>query len=152
MLTIFMFGADLTSFLLYADQARARLTVFETGDATLEQVQPTTSTVPRSSWEEAYGKLTGSEVVVDRGPSRQGRGLRPLTSAGNGSRGIGPSSTGKPVIREPYPYLARAPRPFQNCMGCIPSCQWLLPYRLEALSQLHQGKPYRQALSCQEHS
>jgi len=33
-----MFGADLTSCLLYADQARAHLTVFETGDATPEQV------------------------------------------------------------------------------------------------------------------
>jgi len=33
-----MFGADLTSCLFYIDQARARLTVFETGDATPEQV------------------------------------------------------------------------------------------------------------------
>jgi len=38
MLTSFMFGADLTSFLLYAYQARARQTVFETGDTTPEQM------------------------------------------------------------------------------------------------------------------
>jgi len=33
-----MFGADLTPFLLYADQTRVRLTAFETEDATPEQV------------------------------------------------------------------------------------------------------------------
>jgi len=33
-----MFGANLTSCLFYADQARARLTIFETGDAIPEQV------------------------------------------------------------------------------------------------------------------
>jgi len=33
-----MFGADLISPFFYAEQARARLTVFETGDATPEQV------------------------------------------------------------------------------------------------------------------
>jgi len=38
MLTSFMFGTDQTFCLLYADQARARLTVFETRDATPEQV------------------------------------------------------------------------------------------------------------------
>jgi len=38
MLTSFIFGADLTSFLLYTDQVRARLTIFETRDATPEQV------------------------------------------------------------------------------------------------------------------
>ena len=32
-----MFGAELTSCLFHVDQARARLTVFETGDAILEQ-------------------------------------------------------------------------------------------------------------------
>ena len=38
MLTGFMFGANLTSVLLYADQVRAWLTVFDTKDATPEQV------------------------------------------------------------------------------------------------------------------
>jgi len=38
MLINFMFGADLTSLLFYAEQARARLTVFKTEDATPEQV------------------------------------------------------------------------------------------------------------------
>ena len=38
MLFNFMFGADLTSLLFHADQARSRLTVFETVDATPEQV------------------------------------------------------------------------------------------------------------------
>jgi len=33
-----LFGADLTSYLFYADQATAQLTIFETGDATPEQV------------------------------------------------------------------------------------------------------------------
>jgi len=33
-----MFGADLTSYWFHVDQVRARLTVFESGDATPEQV------------------------------------------------------------------------------------------------------------------
>ena len=33
-----IFGADLTSLLFHADQARSRLTVFETEDVTPEQV------------------------------------------------------------------------------------------------------------------
>ena len=36
-----MFGADLTSCLFYANEARVRLTVFETRDATPKQVAAT---------------------------------------------------------------------------------------------------------------
>ena len=38
MLITFMFGTDLSSVLFHAEQARVRLTVFETEDATPEQV------------------------------------------------------------------------------------------------------------------
>ena len=48
MLTIFMLGANMTSPLFYADQVRARLTVFETRDATLELV----ATDPKRQQEE----------------------------------------------------------------------------------------------------
>jgi len=58
MLTSFMFGAGLTSFMLYADQAWARLTIFETEDSTPEQVAANA----KRRWEEERQHLVTQQA------------------------------------------------------------------------------------------